>query len=57
MVAEEVFDSLKAPIARVTAPDMQIPFSPALETGFYPTADSIVASTRTICGNNAPTDL
>ncbi|WP_237482372.1 alpha-ketoacid dehydrogenase subunit beta [Lichenibacterium dinghuense] len=57
IVAEQAFDALRAPIRRVTAPDMQIPFSPALEAGFYPTADKIVAVTRTICGNNAPTDL
>ena len=57
IVAEQAFDALRAPIRRVTAPDMQIPFSPALEGGFYPTADKIVAVTRTICGNNAPTDL
>lgn len=57
IVAEEAFDALRAPIKRVTAPDMQIPFSPALESQFYPTAEKIVAATRTICGNNAPTDL
>ena len=57
IVSEQAFDALRAPIKRVTAPDMQIPFSPALESGFYPTAEKIVAAVRTICGNNAPTDL
>lgn len=41
MAAEEVFDALKAPVARLTAPDMQIPFSPALEGQMYPTKEDI----------------
>ena len=42
IVAEEVFDSLKAPIVRLTAPDMQIPFSPALEKQMYPNKQQII---------------
>ncbi len=57
IVAEEAFDALRAPIKRVTAPNMQIPFSPALEGGFYPTAEKIVAAARSVCGNNAPSSL
>jgi pyruvate/2-oxoglutarate/acetoin dehydrogenase E1 component len=50
IVAEEVFDSLKAPIVRLTAPDMQIPFSPALEKQMYPSKDGIVDAVRRVTG-------
>lgn len=49
-VAEDAFDALRAPIIRVTAPDMQIPFSPALEKQMYPTRDSIGAAIRKAAG-------
>jgi pyruvate dehydrogenase E1 component beta subunit len=48
LVAEEIFDSLKAPIIRVTAPDMQIPFSPSLEKQMYPTKATIAAAIRRV---------
>lgn len=48
IVAEEAFDCLKAPIVRVTAPDMQIPFSPALEKQMYPNRDSIATAIRRV---------
>jgi acetoin:2,6-dichlorophenolindophenol oxidoreductase subunit beta len=38
------FDYLRAPIKRVTAPHSPVPFSPALEDAFLPTADRIVAA-------------
>lgn len=50
IVAEKAQPWLKAPILRVTAPNMQIPFSPALERHFYPTKEKIVAAIRTVCG-------
>ena len=50
LVAEEVFDSLKSQIVRVTAPDMQIPFSPALEKQMYPNRDSIAQAIRQVAG-------
>lgn len=43
-VAEDAFDSLRRPIIRVTTPDVQIPFSPALEKHLYPDADTIEAA-------------
>ncbi len=46
IVAEEGFWDLRAPIVRVTTPDTQIPFSPALERGLYPTSDRIVEAVR-----------
>lgn len=45
-VAELGFWDLQAPIMRLTAPDMQIPFSPALEQGFYPQVEQIVVAAR-----------
>ncbi len=47
-VAEEAFGDLRAPIVRVTAPDMQIPFSPALEKQMYPTRLTIEAAIRRV---------
>jgi acetoin:2,6-dichlorophenolindophenol oxidoreductase subunit beta len=47
-VAEEAFGVLKAPIVRVTAPDMQIPFSPSLEKQMYPTRHTIEAAIRRV---------
>ena len=43
-VAENVFDQLKAPIIRLTAPDVPVPFSPDLERLIYPTAEGIAAA-------------
>jgi pyruvate dehydrogenase E1 component beta subunit len=57
LVAEEIFDALKAPILRVTAPDMQIPFSPALEKQMYPTKDTIAAAVRRIVSVSRPINL
>ena len=44
LVAEHAWDSLKAPIKRVTTPDTQIPFSPSLEKHLYPNRLSIAAA-------------
>ena len=49
-VTEEVFALLKAPIVRLTAPDIPVPFSPSLERLMYPTEESITAATRNIMG-------
>lgn len=46
IVAEEGFDSLRAPIARVVAPDVHPPFSPSLERLMYPTAERIAGAVR-----------
>lgn len=48
IVAEEAFASLRAPIARVTAPDVHPPFSPALERFMYPTAERIATAVRSV---------
>ncbi len=45
ILAEEAFDCLDAPIARVTAPDVPaIPFAPPLEQFYMPSVDKIVAA-------------
>ncbi len=44
IVAEKAFDCLKAPIIRVTTPDTQIPFSPAIEKPLYPDAAKTIAA-------------
>lgn len=46
IVAEHAFASLRAPIVRVTTPDTQIPFSPALEKQLYPNRNTIAAAVR-----------
>jgi len=50
IVNEECFESLRAPIRRVTTPDVPIPFSPALEKPLYPSQQSIDAALRTTLG-------
>lgn len=47
-IAEKAFDSLKKPILRVTAPDVNVPFSPALEKGLFPTKHSVLAAAKTL---------
>ena len=49
-VAERGFGYLRGPIARLTAPDIPVPFSPALESLMYPTAETIFARVRRECG-------
>jgi pyruvate dehydrogenase E1 component beta subunit len=46
MVAEDVFEYLKAPIKRVTSLDVPIAFSPAMEDYVMPTAGHIVTACR-----------
>ena len=53
LVAEEGFDSLLAPIRRVTVPDVPVPFSPVLEQELAPTAKRIADAVRTLVGTRA----
>jgi acetoin:2,6-dichlorophenolindophenol oxidoreductase subunit beta len=46
IVCEHAFDSLKAPIIRVTTPDTHVPFSPAIEKQLYPNATTIADAVR-----------
>ena len=45
-MADVGFDELDAPIVRVGAPFMPIPFSKVLETAYLPSADAVVAAVR-----------
>ena len=48
LVSEKAFDSLNAPVRRVTAPHAPVPFSPSLEGAYAPTVESIVAAVRSV---------
>jgi len=47
-IVEQAFDSLKAPVIRVTTPDTHLPFSPPVERPLYPSAERIVAAVRKV---------
>jgi pyruvate/2-oxoglutarate/acetoin dehydrogenase E1 component len=46
MVAQECFRALKGPIQMVTAPHTPVPFSPALEDLYIPSASGIAAAVK-----------
>ena len=48
ILAEEAFHFLKAPIKRVTTPDVPIPASPPLEKYIEPTAEKVVAAVQEV---------
>jgi pyruvate/2-oxoglutarate/acetoin dehydrogenase E1 component len=43
-IAEEAFEHLDAPVVRVTAPDMPVPFAPPLEKAFIPQVEDVVSA-------------
>jgi pyruvate/2-oxoglutarate/acetoin dehydrogenase E1 component len=45
-IADEAFETLDAPVRRITAPDAPVPFSPPLEKAFIPQVDDVVAGIR-----------
>jgi pyruvate dehydrogenase E1 component beta subunit len=50
MIAEECFDVLDAPVKRVAAADVPMPFSPALEQLVVPKAEHLVTAVRDLLG-------
>ncbi len=46
IIAEKAFDSLDAPIKRITAPDTPVPFSPVLEKFFMPDEEKVVREVK-----------
>lgn len=50
LIAEECFDALDAPVKRVAAADVPMPFSPELEKLVVPTAESLIAAARALLG-------
>jgi pyruvate dehydrogenase E1 component beta subunit len=51
IVADKAQHALVAPIKRVCALDMQVPFSPVLEREIYPTKERIVAAIEAVCAD------
>ena len=49
-LAEELFDQLDAPIQRVAAKDVPMPFSPPMEEFVIPNAGDVVAAVRRLLG-------
>lgn len=49
-IQESCFDYLDAPIMRVTAPDVQIPYSPSLEKFWLPDKNKIMDAVKKIVG-------
>jgi 2-oxoisovalerate dehydrogenase E1 component len=47
-VAEHVFWSLDAPVGRVTAPDLWVPYAPELEAAVLPQVGDVVAGARAV---------
>lgn len=52
--AASAFHALKAPVRRITSPDVPTPASYALEQAFAPTADAIVAAAQGLLLSNEP---
>jgi pyruvate dehydrogenase E1 component beta subunit len=48
LVAENAFDSLKAPIRQITGPHSPVPFSDSLEELYIPSAAKIVAAAKSL---------
>ncbi len=48
VVMEEAFDHLKAPLRRVTGPDIPVPASPPLEQFYIPNEENLIAAVREI---------
>ncbi|MBX3049117.1 MAG: alpha-ketoacid dehydrogenase subunit beta [Anaerolineales bacterium] len=52
VIADGAFYYLDAPVKRIGAMDVPIPFSPALEDLTVPTADTVVETAKALCGRN-----
>jgi pyruvate dehydrogenase E1 component beta subunit len=52
VIADGAFYYLDAPVKRMGAMDVPVPFSPALEDLTIPTADRVVELAKTLCGRN-----
>jgi pyruvate dehydrogenase E1 component beta subunit len=50
VIADGAFYYLDAPVKRMGAMDVPVPFSPALEDLTVPTATSVTALAKTLCG-------
>jgi pyruvate dehydrogenase E1 component beta subunit len=50
VIAEGAFYELDAPVRRLGAMDVPVPFSPTLEDETVPTPDTVAATARELCG-------
>ncbi|PMR74778.1 alpha-ketoacid dehydrogenase subunit beta [Billgrantia endophytica] len=48
-IGEVGFDELDAPILRVAAPFVPVPFAPSLEKAYQPDAEAVIAAVRKLC--------
>ena len=48
-VMEEAFDWLDAPVRRIGAPEMPVPYNDQLERAYLPDAEQIAAAVRDVC--------
>ncbi len=55
--ADRAFSSLRAPIRRVTVPDMALPYSPPLEKALLPNETSISETVRQVLGKPAEVEV
>jgi pyruvate/2-oxoglutarate/acetoin dehydrogenase E1 component len=53
VIAEDGFDALRAPVVRVTTPDVHMPFSPVLHAELVPTPARIVAAVHKVLGESS----
>ena len=52
-ISESAFDFLDAPVMRIAAADVPVPFSPSLEMPTIPSVDRVVETVRSIRGESA----
>jgi pyruvate dehydrogenase E1 component beta subunit len=50
VIADKGFDSLDAPVKRLTAPDVPVPFSPPMEKFILPNDKKISATVKEMLG-------
>ncbi|MFD6442601.1 transketolase C-terminal domain-containing protein, partial [Peribacillus sp. NPDC060186] len=50
LVADKGFDTLDAPIKRITAPHTPVPFSPPLEDIYLPTPEKVIKVVSELLG-------
>jgi pyruvate/2-oxoglutarate/acetoin dehydrogenase E1 component len=48
IVSEQAFDSLNAPVRRLTAPHAPVPFAPSLEEAYAPSVQAIVEAVNSV---------
>lgn len=53
LVASNVFNSLKAPIIRISLPDTPAPASSALEKAYYPQSENIISTIKKLLCNGS----